>query len=70
MVNPKKCIQHNLAVADGVEGFGALLQHLPPNSAKVKTVRVVQDGDVVSSVGKERFVFIIRINPMQIVTTC
>ena len=32
--------QHNLAVADGLAGFGAALQALPPNSAKVITVRV------------------------------
>lgn len=46
-INPKKYIQHNQAVADGLEGFGALLKQLPPNSAKVKTVRSFQDGDFV-----------------------
>jgi len=46
-INPNKYIQHNLAVADGLQGFGALLHQLPPNSAKVKTVRVFQDGDYV-----------------------
>jgi predicted SnoaL-like aldol condensation-catalyzing enzyme len=46
-INPNKYIQHNLAVADGLQGFGALLQQLPPNSAKVKTIRVFQDGDYV-----------------------
>ena len=43
----KKYIQHNLAVADGLEGVGTLLKQLPPNSAKVKTVRVFRDGDFV-----------------------
>ncbi len=47
VINPKKYIQHNLAVGDGLEGFGALLKKLPPNSAKVKTVRVFRDGDFV-----------------------
>ncbi|WP_298485816.1 hypothetical protein [uncultured Maribacter sp.] len=28
-INPKKYIQHNLGVADGLEGFGALMQHAP-----------------------------------------
>lgn len=46
-INPNKYIQHNLGVADGLAGFGALLQALPPNSAKVNTVRVFQDGDFV-----------------------
>ena len=47
VINPKKYIQHNMAVADGLEGFGALLKQLPSNSAKVKTVRVFRDGDFV-----------------------
>ena len=46
-INPNKYIQHNLGVADGLAGFGALLQALPPNSAKVNTVRSFQDGDFV-----------------------
>lgn len=46
-INPNKYIQHNLAVADGLAGFGEVLKALPPNSAKVKTVRVFQDGDFV-----------------------
>lgn len=46
-INPNNYIQHNLGVADGLAGFGALLQALPPNSAKVNTVRVFQDGDFV-----------------------
>ncbi len=46
-INPNKYIQHNLAVADGLAGFGALLRQLPKGSAKVNTVRVFQDGDLV-----------------------
>lgn len=46
-INPNKYIQHNLGVADGLEGFGAVLQQLPPNSAKANIVRVFQDGDFV-----------------------
>lgn len=46
-INPNKYIQHNLAVGDGLAGFGALLSQLPANSAKVNTVRVFQDGDFV-----------------------
>lgn len=46
-INPNKYIQHNLGIADGLSGFGALLQSLPPSSAKVNTVRVFQDGDFV-----------------------
>ena len=46
-INPKKYIQHNLAVGDGLAGFGALLQQLPKGSAKVNTVRVFADGDFV-----------------------
>ncbi len=47
IINPKKYIQHNLAVADGLAGFSAVLQQLPQGSAKVNTVRVFQDGDYV-----------------------
>lgn len=46
-INPNKYIQHNLGVADGLAGFGALLQQLPPKSAKVNTVRSFQDGNYV-----------------------
>lgn len=46
-INPNKYIQHNLAVGDGLAGFGAVLQQLPKGSAKVNTVRVFEDGDFV-----------------------
>ena len=47
VVNPAKYTQHNLAVGDGMAGFGAVLQALPKGSAKVNTVRVFQDGEFV-----------------------
>jgi len=46
-VNPNKYIQHNLGVADGLEGFGAVLGMLPEGSAKVNIVRAFEDGDFV-----------------------
>ncbi|TGD59490.1 nuclear transport factor 2 family protein [Flavobacterium humi] len=46
-INPDKYIQHNLGAADGLAGFGALMKTLPPNSAKVNTIRAFQDGDFV-----------------------
>lgn len=46
-INPHKYIQHNLAVADGLAGFGAVLQSLPKDSAKVNTVRAFRDGNYV-----------------------
>jgi predicted SnoaL-like aldol condensation-catalyzing enzyme len=46
-INPEKYIQHNLAAADGLAGFGELMKQLPPNSAKANTVRAFQDGEFV-----------------------
>lgn len=46
-INPNKYIQHNLGAADGLAGFGALLQTLPKGSAKANTVRAFQDGNFV-----------------------
>jgi len=46
-INPEKYIQHNLAVADGLAGFGAVIQQLPKGSARANPVRVFQDGDFV-----------------------
>ena len=43
-IHPGKYIQHNLTMADGLQGFAALLQSLAPNSARVNTIRVYQDG--------------------------
>ncbi|PTL79717.1 nuclear transport factor 2 family protein [Vitiosangium sp. GDMCC 1.1324] len=47
VINPERYIQHNLAAADGLAGFGALLQALPKGSARVSTARVFQDGSLV-----------------------
>lgn len=46
-INENKYIQHNLAVGDGLAGFGAVLQQLPKGSARVNTLRVFQDGEYV-----------------------
>lgn len=46
-VNPTKYIQHNLSVADGLAGFGAVLQNAPEGGFKVKVVRAFEDGDFV-----------------------
>ncbi len=46
-INPAKYIQHNLGVADGIEGFGAVLQALPKGSAKANVVRAFQEDDFV-----------------------
>ena len=48
-INPNNYVQHNLEVADGIAGFIATLQALPPNSAKVNTVRTFEDGNFVFS---------------------
>jgi predicted SnoaL-like aldol condensation-catalyzing enzyme len=47
IMNADKYIQHNLAVADGLEGFGQVLAALPKGSTRVNTVRVFEDGDLV-----------------------
>lgn len=47
VINPNKYIQHNLMVADGIAGFGALLKTLPKDSARVHVVRAFRDGNYV-----------------------
>jgi len=47
VINPAKYIQHNIAVADGPAGVAQLLKELPPDSTRVNTVRVFEDGDFV-----------------------
>ena len=44
-INPDRYIQHNLAVGDGLEGFGEVMKQLPEGSAKAKVIRAFQDGD-------------------------
>lgn len=46
-INPTKYIQHNLAVADGLAGFGEVLQHKPAGGFKAKVIRAFEDGDYV-----------------------
>ena len=46
-INPNKYIQHNLDVADGLAGFGAIMQHAPPGGFKANVVRSFEDGDYV-----------------------
>ncbi|UTV29248.1 nuclear transport factor 2 family protein [Photobacterium atrarenae] len=46
-VDPNQYIQHNLAVGDGLAGFGKVLQALPEGSAKVDVKRAFQDGNYV-----------------------
>jgi len=46
-VNASDYTQHNLAIADGLAGFGEALQALPKGSAKVNVERVFEDGDYV-----------------------
>ena len=38
-INPDKYIQHNLDVADGLAGFGAVLQAIPEGTAKARVKR-------------------------------
>lgn len=49
IINAQKYIQHNLNVADGLEGFKAFAQILPKGETKVNPVRVFQDGNFVFS---------------------
>jgi predicted SnoaL-like aldol condensation-catalyzing enzyme len=44
-INPNKYIQHNLAVADGLAGFGEVIKNAPPGGFKANVVRAYQDGD-------------------------
>jgi len=44
-INASNYVQHNLAVGDGLEGFGEVLQHAPEDGFKAKVVRSFQDGN-------------------------
>ncbi|WP_083476223.1 nuclear transport factor 2 family protein [Lacinutrix mariniflava] len=44
-INSTNYKQHNLAVGDGLAGFGALLALAPADGFKVNTVRAFEDGD-------------------------
>lgn len=46
-INPTKYIQHNLDIADGLAGFGAVIQNPPPQGFKADVKRAFSDGDYV-----------------------
>lgn len=46
-INPKKYIQHNLAIGDGLAGFGAVMKNAPKGGFKADVKRAFQDGDYV-----------------------
>ncbi len=46
-INPKKYIQHNLDVGDGLAGFGEVMQNAPERGFKANVIRAFQDGDYV-----------------------
>ncbi|MEM8711600.1 MAG: nuclear transport factor 2 family protein [Planctomycetota bacterium] len=46
-IDPQQYTQHNLSVADGLEGFGAVLAAAPPEGFKAKVVRAFEDGEFV-----------------------
>lgn len=46
-INPNKYTQHNLSIADGLSGFGALMQNAPEGGFKANVIRAYQDDDYV-----------------------
>ncbi|WP_244299615.1 nuclear transport factor 2 family protein [Aquimarina algiphila] len=46
-INPNKYIQHNLAVGDGLSGFGAIMKNAPEGGFKANVVRAYQDEEYV-----------------------
>ncbi|MEO0559065.1 MAG: nuclear transport factor 2 family protein [Bacteroidota bacterium] len=46
-INPNHYIQHNLAVGDGLAGFGAVMQNTPEEGFKARVVRAFEDGEYV-----------------------
>ena len=46
-INPTKYIQHNLAVGDGLEGFGEVMKNAPEGGFSANVVRALEDGDFV-----------------------
>ncbi len=46
-INPNKYIQHNLAIGDGLEGFGEIMKNAPEGGFSSKVVRSFEDGDYV-----------------------
>jgi len=54
-INSKNYKQHNLAVGDGLAGFGEVLSQLPKGSAKVEIIRAFEDGNYVFTHTKYNF---------------
>lgn len=54
-INPNKYIQHNLDVADGLAGFGAVVGNPPEGGFKAKVLRSFQDGNYAFSHTKYDF---------------
>jgi len=46
-INPNKYTQHNLAVGDGLAGFGEVMKNAPEGGFKANVVRAFQDQDYV-----------------------
>ncbi|MGD1893244.1 MAG: hypothetical protein ACFB15_21975 [Cyclobacteriaceae bacterium] len=46
-INPNKYIQHNLSVANGLQGFGEVMQHAPHQGFKANVIRAFEDGNYV-----------------------
>lgn len=46
-INPEKYIQHNLAVGDGLAGFGEVMKNAPEGGFKANVIRAFQDGNYV-----------------------
>lgn len=46
-INPNKYIQHNLSVADGLAGFGAVMASVPKGGFSAEVIRSFSDGDYV-----------------------
>lgn len=57
-INPEKYIQHNPAIADGLEGFGAAMKYFAQNSLVMefeKTHKVLAEGNFVLSMSEGKF---------------
>lgn len=46
-INPENYVQHNLDAADGLAGFGEIMQNAPPQGFSANVKRVFSDGDFV-----------------------
>ncbi len=46
-IDPNKYIQHNLAVRDGLAGFGEIMKNAPEGGFKANVIRAFEDGNYV-----------------------